>query len=186
MNDPVAFEREIKLRFDSPAAARAAVMAAGGTLVHGRRLQADSLLDTTDGRLRAARCTLRVRVEEGRCILTYKGAPQPSTMKLREEIETTVGEPENIFAVLERIGYEVTFRYEKYREEYTRAGATIAVDDTPIGTYVEIEGDEHAIADAANALGRSPADYVVDSYRALFLADCAARGVPTADMIFER
>jgi adenylate cyclase class 2 len=154
--------------------------------VRQRRLQADSLLDTQDGRLRGARSTLRVRVDNDRCILTYKGAPQPSAMKLREEIETTAGDPAVLLAILERIGFAVTFRYEKYREEYARAGATIAIDDTPIGTYVEIEGSEEAIDETARALGRGPADYILDSYRALFVAHCAGRGVPPADMIFER
>ena len=56
-------EREVKLRFDSAETARGAVMATGATPVHGRRLQEDSLLDTTGEDLRRRRSALRVRVD---------------------------------------------------------------------------------------------------------------------------
>jgi adenylate cyclase class IV len=78
-------EREIKLRFASAAEAREAIIQAGGTPVHGRRLQEDCLLDTADERLRRQRSVLRVRMDQGRSILTYKGPVQPSPWKLREE-----------------------------------------------------------------------------------------------------
>ena len=54
-------EREIKLRFSSADEAREAVIAAGATPMHGRRLQVDALLDTEDEQLRRQRCVLRVR-----------------------------------------------------------------------------------------------------------------------------
>ena len=47
-------EREVKLRFDSPDEARAAILAAGATPLLGRRLQEDSLLDTEDEGINAA------------------------------------------------------------------------------------------------------------------------------------
>ncbi|HEX4347759.1 MAG TPA: CYTH domain-containing protein, partial [Vicinamibacterales bacterium] len=66
-------EREIKLRFDDAASARAALAAAGGTLARTRRLQQDAVLDTADGILGNARSVLRVRVEDARAVLTFKG-----------------------------------------------------------------------------------------------------------------
>ena len=80
-------EREIKLRFDSPDAARAAIVAIGARPLHGRRLQDDRLLDRADNQLQQQRSVLRVRTEDGRCVLTFKGPVQPSLMKLREEID---------------------------------------------------------------------------------------------------
>ena len=76
-------EREIKLRYDSVESARAAVLAAGATPLHGRRLQEDALLDTEDESLRRRRCVLRVRLENGKSRITFKGPVQPSVMKLR-------------------------------------------------------------------------------------------------------
>ena len=70
------------------------MLAAGATPLLGRRLQEDALLDTEDEPLRRRRCVLRVRVENGKSRVTFKGPVQPSTMKLREEVETFVGDGE--------------------------------------------------------------------------------------------
>jgi len=61
----------------------------------------------------------------------------------------------------------------------------IAVDETPVGTFVEIEGGDRGIAEMAVALGRGPSDYLLDSYRRLYVADCESRGVAPSDMLFE-
>ena len=45
-------EREVKLRFDSPEEARAAILAAGATPLRCRRMQEDALLDADDESLR--------------------------------------------------------------------------------------------------------------------------------------
>jgi len=181
-----SLEREIKLRFDSPDAARTAVLGLDTTLVRPRRLQSDIILDTEDGRLSDARSALRVRLEPERSFLTFKGPPQPSVMKLREELETLVDNGVLLLTILERLGFRVAFRSEKFREEYEGHGVLFAVDETPIGTWVEIEGSDSGITDAAARLGRSPSDYVVSSYRTLYLQACQLRGVEPRDMVFPR
>ena len=179
-----ALEREIKLRFEHVAAARAAVAAAGARPRRARRLQQDALLDTEDGLLRATRSALRVRSEDGQTVLTFKGPVRPATMKLREEVETAVADGSALLSMLDRLGFRIWFRYEKYREEFSLGACVIAIDETPVGTFVEIEGDEADVAAAARALGRAPSDYIVDSYRGLFARRCEDLGVPFADMLF--
>jgi len=178
-------EREIKLHFNDPEAARVAVLAAGGTPVRGRRLQEDSLLDTADELLRRRRSVLRVRLESGRSFLTFKGPVQPSVMKLREELETMVGDGTLMLRVLEELGFRVWFRYQKYREEFALDDVIIAIDETPVGTYVEIEGGERGIATTTEALGRCSSDYLLDSYRGLFVRHCQERGLPITHMLFD-
>jgi adenylate cyclase class 2 len=178
-------EREVKLRFGSPDEARAAVEAAGATPLRGRRLQDDHLLDTDDETLRRRRCVLRVRLENGKSRLTFKGPVEPSIMKVREELETLVGDGEVLLRVLEEAGFHVWFRYQKYREEYSQGDVIIAIDETPVGTYVEIEGSERGIAAMAEVLGRTQPDYIVESYRGLFLQHRAAFGLAGRDMVFE-
>lgn len=175
------FEREIKLRFSSADEARAAVIAAGGTPLHGRRLQEDVLLDNESEDLRRRRCVLRVRTENGKSRLTFKGPVQPAAMKLREEVETVVGDGEVLLRVLHEIGLHEWFRYEKYREEFSHEDVIVAIDETPVGIFVEIEGTEDGIAAMAEALGRGPSDYVLDSYRGLFLLS----GRSGRDMVFD-
>ena len=184
-------EREIKLSFDSADAAREAVACVGAVPLRARRLQDDRLLDTAAGRLRADWCTLRVRIEtpagggESAAVLTFKGPPRPDVMKVREELETAVGDGAVLLRVLGRAGFDVWFRYQKYREEFAHDGAIVAIDETPCGVFVEIEGSEEGVARLAQALGRTPADYITASYRRVWESDCAARGRPVGDMVFD-
>ena len=180
-------EREIKLVFRSPDEARTAILAAGALPLRGRRLQEDCLLDTHDDQLRRKRCVLRVRLECGRTLLTFKGPVQDVQalpMKVREELETVVGDGLLLLRVLEELGFRVWFRYQKYREEFAREDVTVAVDETPVGTFVEIEGSERGIEAMATALARKPADYLLDSYRGLFVKHCERHGLPVTDMLF--
>jgi adenylate cyclase class 2 len=178
-------EREIKLVFADPEQAKAAVLGAGATPLRGRRLQEDCLLDTPDDQLRRTRCVLRVRMESGKTLLTFKGPVVASPMKLREELETMVGDGLLLLRVLEHLGFRVWFRYQKYREEFAREDVTVAIDETPVGTFVEIEGSERGIHEMATALARGPDDYLVDSYRGLFVKHCESHGLPVTDMLFE-
>ena len=183
--NPSTLEREIKLRFQSAPEARDAILRTGATPVRGRRMQEDCLLDTADERLRALRSVLRVRMDQGRSLLTYKGPVQPSPWKLREERETVVSDGETMLYILERLGFTVWFRYQKYREEFGAPDAVIALDETPIGTFVEIEGSEKAITEIVIALGRTGRDYIVDSYRGLYVQHCEAARCAVGDMMFD-
>ena len=123
-------------------------------------------------------------MEAGRSLLTYKGPVQPSRWKLREERETIVADGETMLYVLERLGFSVWFRYQKFREEFGARDATIALDETPIGTFVEIEGSRsrHHRGDAA--LGRSePTSSSIPT--AASTSTTARRTVSRRDMVFE-
>jgi adenylate cyclase class 2 len=180
----VPLEREIKLRFDSPEAARAAVRAAGARPLKPRRLQSDVLLDTPQRTLSARSQVLRVRIEDGHSFVTFKSPTAHPTLKVREELETAVDDGQCVVAILAQAGFDIWFRYEKYREEFAFDEAVIAVDETPMGTFVEIEGSDRGIAATALALGRGPSDYLIDSYRSLFVHFCEERGLPATDMVF--
>lgn len=186
MSTTTTVEREIKLRYDSVESARAAVLAAGATPLLGRRLQEDALLDTDDESLRRRRCVLRVRLENGKSRITFKGPVQPSEMKLRDELETIIGDGVLLLRIFEELGFHVWFRYEKYREEFSHEEVIVAIDETPVGVFVEIEGSEQGISTMARALGRRPDDYVLDSYRGLFLKYREQYGLDGTDMVFDR
>ena len=177
-------EREVKLRFASPDDARAAIVAAGAAPLRCRRLQEDALLDTEDESLRKRRCTLRIRTEAGKSLMTFKGPVQPGAMKIREEHETVVGDGEVLQHVLEELGLHVWFRYEKYREEYAAEDVTIAIDETPVGTFVEIEGGEQGILAMTEAIGRSASDFILDCYYGLFIKHRDEHGSRSVHMVF--
>jgi adenylate cyclase class 2 len=177
-------EREVKLSFESAETARTAIVAAGATPIRSRRLQDDALLDNADETLRQRCCALRIRSDGGKSVLTFKGPVQPGAMKLREELETIVGDSDLLRRLFEELGYRVWFRYQKYREEYAAADVVIAIDETPVGTFVEIEGGEEAILAMTAALGRTPEDFILDSYRSLFLQRQDAFRIVGPHMVF--
>ena len=173
-------ETEIKLRMAAPEQARAAVARIGARLTRPRHFEDNLLLDDREGSLRAAGSILRLRrVPEGG-VLTHKGPRlDVAGLKSREERETRVADPDALQQILEQLGLRPVFRYQKYRETHEWRGQEIVVDETPIGTFLEIEGPVATIHEAARALGRGPADYIADSYAALFLASGG-----TGDMVF--
>lgn len=177
-------EREIKLAFASAAEARGAIAATGATPLLGRRLQQDALFDAGDT-LRTRGCALRVRSENGQSRITFKGPIQPSAMKLRDEFETIVGNGSIVTRILEELGFAVWFRYEKFREEFSHPEVVIAIDETPVGVFVELEGSEDGITAVATALGRAPADYILESYRGLFETRGPSAGLRGSDMVFD-
>jgi len=105
-------------------------------------------------------------------------------MKVREEVETAVGDGAALLRILGRAGFDVRFRYQKYREEFERDGTIVAIDETPCGVFVELEGDEAGVTRLAQALGRTPADYITASYRRVWELHCRGRGRPAGDMVF--
>ncbi|MGH9709722.1 MAG: hypothetical protein ACRD37_04160, partial [Candidatus Acidiferrales bacterium] len=60
------------------------------------------------------------------------------------------------------------------------------LDETPIGTFLELEGDKQAIDAAARALGYGEKDYIAASYLELYLEECEGRGIKPGNMVFKR
>ena len=119
---------------------------------------------------------LRLRRTPHGGVLTFKGPREiEDGLKSREERETSVDDPDEVRAILRKLGYRPLFRYQKYRETWTHRGQEIEVDETPIGAFLEIEGDAEGIHAVAGDLGFSPSDFVTESYVGLFFA-AAARG----------
>ena len=176
-------ETEIKLVFESVEAARQAVQTAGGRLAVSRRLVDDRLFDTESQSLKQAGCALRVRREGDRAFITFKGPVQPGPLKSREEIETLVGDATVAEALVAALGFRPWFRAQKQREEYDLDEAHVTIDETPMGVFVEIEAPGELIAPVAAKLGRSPADYRLESYPRLWRDWCAARNLPPQDML---
>ena len=188
---PTNIEREIKLRYRNRREAEVAIATIQKSPHKERRLQDDRLLDLLDGDLRRKRCALRVRVEKffgGRttAIVTFKGTPQQDIMKVREEIETTLTDGDTMLQIFEKLGWRVWFRYQKYREEFiTTNNVIIALDETPMGIFVELEGAKDAVVQLTKSLGKTSTDYINASYRKLYETDCLEAGRPISDMVFK-
>jgi adenylate cyclase, class 2 len=117
--------------------------------------------------------------------------PSFGSHKVRDEIEAQVTDSDNLVKIFEGLGMRGWFRYEKYRTTYklpaTKAWARdllIEVDETPIGTFVELEGPPTAIDRAATELGYSKRDYILTNYLALYAEDCRRKGQQPQNMLF--
>ncbi|HEY3348396.1 MAG TPA: class IV adenylate cyclase [Thermoanaerobaculia bacterium] len=153
-----------------------------------REDETNVLYDDAAGRLRAGGCALRVRTVDDRGLLTFKGPPEVSGgIKSRVELESGVESPRAVDAILEALGLSPSFRYEKRRTTWTFADPArpvVVVDETPLGLFAEIEGTDSAVRALAAELGVAEADFIAESYVALWLA---ARGKDPSlpeDMVF--
>ena len=163
-------ETEIKLPAADVKTAQRRLRAAGFRVLKPRVFEANTVYDNPARALRRGAKLLRVREAGKTGTLTYKGPPEPGKHKSREELELNIEAP-RMAVILERLGFQPVFRYEKYRTEYRqgRTSGTATVDETPIGVYIELEGEPEWIDRTAGELGYAEQDYITASYGSLFL-----------------
>jgi adenylate cyclase class IV len=151
-------EVELKSPVDDSARRRAAVEAAGATIVFAGRLE-DRRYDTPDGALAAKDHVLRVRIYradgESRSELDWKGPTRrDGVYKLREEIGTSVGDPDALVAILEQLGYEISIAIDREIVQYDLDGTMIRFERYPrMDDLVEVEGAPEQIERAIAVLG---------------------------------
>lgn len=117
--------------------------------------------------------------------------PEDGSHKVREEIEMEVTDAPTLTSIFEGLGMSGWFRYEKYRTTFRlpasntwARGLLIELDETPIGTFVELEGPAAAIDRAAAELGYSKRDYVLKNYLTLYVEQCRRKGQQPGHMLF--
>ena len=86
----------------------------------------------------------------------------------RREIETQVKNGDALAHILEAIGFNPSFRYEKYRSEWSDSTGHVVIDETPIGNFGEIEGQAKWIDATARRLNIPVKSYLKESYAELF------------------
>jgi adenylate cyclase class 2 len=157
----------------------------GSKILSARHFEDNSILDFPDKRLQLNQCLIRIRSANGQTILTYKGPPRPDGIfKVREELETSLGDGESSLQILERLGMRIGFRYQKYRREFSIGEVIVALDETPIGCYAEFEGTEPAIMDLAQKMGIDSSQFLRASYYSLYVEYCEKNGRKLEHMTF--
>ena len=137
------------------------------------------------GRLRHRGEVLRIRKYGESWKITHKSKGTDSKHKTRQELETTVQDGEMLDQILQAIGYEPRFRYEKFRSEWTDDEGHVVLDETPIGNLGEIEGTPEWIDRVAAQLGVKESDYINKSYAELFRDWTKKNGSKARNMTFE-
>lgn len=163
-------EIEIKFRLEHPPGLTRALKRAGFKQVTRPTHEMNSLYDLPGQKLRKRGELLRLRKYGEAWVLTHKAKSKPARHKVRVELETRVENGQQMDAILRALGFAPTFRYEKYRAEWSDGAGHVVLDETPIGNFGEIEGPSRWIDRTASALGITPAHYITQTYAELFFA----------------
>jgi adenylate cyclase class 2 len=86
-----------------------------------------------------------------------------------------------------QLGYAPVFHYEKYRSEWAAEedhSAHLVLDETPIGTFAELEGPPAWIDSMLSRLGVDPGRSSTLSYGKLFLDWKQRTGSPAENLTF--
>jgi adenylate cyclase, class 2 len=163
-------QREIEIKFriaDLRALARK-LRAAGFRLITPRTHEMNTLYDLPGGVLRSRKELLRLRKYGSAWTLTHKSGGKRARHSSRLELETEVADGKKLDMILRALGYAPSFRYEKFRAEWSDGKGQVVVDETPVGSFCEIEGPSRWIDTTAKKLEVSAEDYITKNYATLF------------------
>jgi adenylate cyclase, class 2 len=144
----------------------------------------NTLYDFPGSTLRSKGQLLRIRKFGEKWKLTHKAKGTLGKHKSRLETETSVGNGENLAAIFESLGLKPSFRYEKFRAEWTDGKGEVVLDHTPIGDLGEIEGEPDWIDHVAKLLGIDEDQYITGSYTELFQQFKRRTGCKAENMTF--
>lgn len=180
----MAKEIEIKFRITDFKSVARALKRAGFREVTCRTHEMNTLYDLPGQKLRKRGDLLRLRQYGERWILTHKSKEQSGRHKVRVERETQVESGEHMDSILLALGFTPTFRYEKYRAEWSDGKGHVVFDETPIGNFGEIEGAPLWIDRTARALGINRHNYITQTYAPMFFEWKRRAGSAATEMTF--
>lgn len=146
---------------------RANVERAGAVVEYAGRLE-DRRWDTPDRALLAKDHVLRVRTYRNdagvRAELDWKGPTRrEGGYKLRDELETSIGEPDALAEMLAALGYEVSIAIDRQIVQYDLEGTMIRFERYPrMDDLVEVEGEPEQIERAIAILGLPREGFTTD------------------------
>ncbi len=172
----MAFEIELKFMHVDPSLLREKLSAHGG-LCKGRHLERNVVFDTPERAMKDAGKLLRLRTKQWKdsheTVLTLKLPPKgdiPLGVKIYDERETKVESFDGTYAILEGLGYNGAFRYDKMREEWTLDSVEICIDELSFDTVIELEGERDDIFSLADKLSLSLENSSTATYHELHRA----------------
>jgi len=177
-------EVEIKFGIDNVRELTRRLRATGFRLVTARTREMNTLYDFSDQRLRKRGELLRLRKYGSEWLLTHKAKGAAGRHKTRVETQTKVNDGGKMEGILQALGFLPTFRYEKFRSEWSDGKGHVVVDHTPMGDFGEIEGPPRWIDRVAKKLGIERKDYITQTYAELFYEWKRRSGSRAEEMTF--
>jgi adenylate cyclase class 2 len=196
-------ETEVKIRIADGPSVYSKITEFAKNVVPIIRFEDDALYDFEDRKLFKSGSLFRLRIssnavrdgagnfsvigQKPEYILTWKGPAETSRgFKEREEIEFNMKDSASVFRMLESFGLEPVFRYQKFRSLFDLHSIKITYDKTPMGLFLELEGDSRSIDETAILLGFSGSDYISLDYYVLWKEYCRNGNLPESDMLFRQ
>jgi len=177
-------EIEIKFRIADLRALTRALRRAGFKQITRSTHEMNVLYDLPGQKLRKRGEMLRLRQYGKKLVLTHKAKGKAGPHKVRIERETAVEDGKQMDGILRALGFTPTFRYEKFRAEWSDDKGHVVVDKTPIGNFGEIEGTPRWIDHTAKTLGIAREDYITQTYAPMFFEWKLRTGSPADEMTF--
>ena len=205
-------EIEVKLRVPDVAATLRKLTTLGARC-ESRVLERNTLYDTPDSDFRHRGALLRIRAEAPppragrrvpnvvigpttrRTILTSKspaGLRSQGDRRYKEKSERELvvpGSSHRWDRMFRSLGLRPGFRYDKIRSTFHLDRfpvLAIELDETPAGTFLELEGLPRDIDRSARVLGYSSRDYYRGTYWDVYAAHCRRRGIAPRNMVFDK
>ncbi|HQR45510.1 MAG TPA: class IV adenylate cyclase [Thermoanaerobaculia bacterium] len=180
-------ETEVKFRLSERAAFELKLLSLGARC-EGRERERNVLFDDAGFSLRKRGNALRLRTTEKGALLTYKGkASLLRGVKTRLELESGVSAPDRVSALLVELGFAPRFTYDKRRTTWRFTNPdrpVVVVDETPLGLFAELEGEDRAVRELAEELGIPEGDFIPESYAALWMKAREENPSLPLDMVF--
>ena len=162
-------EIEVKIQIKNPKGMTHKIIEQGAQLVRERYFEENTLYDFSDLTLTKKKQAFRLRKIKRKAYLTFKGSPQKSRQfKIREEYETEVKSVNQIKKIIKSLGLVPKFHYDKFRTVFRKKKLKICLDETPVGDFIELEGEQSHIVKFASSLGFSRTDFIKKNYIDLY------------------
>ena len=181
-------EIEIKLKLESHAQVRSCLLKLQAEHV-GTVRETNMFFDRADGALRKADSGLRVRMttsaidHEPKALLTLKGPAAAVGLRSREAYDLHVTPHDQLIPLLEALGFEMVFSFEKDRDSWAvgeggEGECLVELDTLPVfGRFLEIEGpSEEAVRAVQRDLGLENVPPYPDSYAKMVGGFLKSRG----------
>ena len=175
-------ETEIKIKVQDLHSVKRKIKQKGG-IYESSFFEDNIVFDDAHGTLFKKRYLLRLRKSD-RVTVTVKTPMEKGRYKVMQEYEIQVSDFDQTLSILNILGYKKVFRYQKMREIFSVQRTKVFLDDTPIGYYIEIEGEGPDIEHTAKLLGLDGEEKITRNYFEVYRDYCKERGLKPGDMIF--
>lgn len=180
-----AVEIEIKFHLPNPETTRADILSLGATSM-GRLFERNVCFENKEKTFKIRDILLRLR-QDDKSRLTFKSPPdnRDDQFKVYNELEVEVSDFDTCFAILKRLGFVPEKTYEKWRETFALDQTKLLIDTTPVGTFLEIEGDKSKILTLARRLGFDWRNRILLNYLEIFDIINKQEHLGLTDMTFD-